>query len=215
MDLWAIKKQEAVRPLGQLTDLSLNGKDRVHVDLRISKPQGRIALYLDDTPVKEWDDPEGFIGQGTGIRFVQNPGSIIKLSNLRVTHWDGVFGETAADAGDVCWLEDGQKIAGAIESINNGKVDARAAKGPIDISIADVKAIHFTPAQASPPQIHDATVRGAFAQGGSLTFDLETWRPGEMVIRSPDFGKARINPAAFTRLQFLFPEKKAPEGPKG
>jgi hypothetical protein len=36
-----------------------------------------------------------------------------------------------------------------------------------------------------------------------------------MIIRSADFGKARINPAAFTRLQFLSPEKKAVAGPKG
>jgi hypothetical protein len=36
-----------------------------------------------------------------------------------------------------------------------------------------------------------------------------------MIIRSADFGKARINPASFTRLQFFPPEKKAATGPKG
>lgn len=215
VDLWAIKKQEAVRPLGQVMDSSLNGKDRLHVDLRVSKAQHEIALFLDDKLVKEWVDPKGFIGEGTGLRFVQNPGSVIKLSNLRITHWDGMFQEPAADSTDVCWLENGQKLAGPIESISNGKMAARPKSGPVEIPVAQLKAIAFAHGQASPPPILPGAVRAAFAQGGGLTFILESWRPGEMSINSADFGKARINPAAFTRLQFLAPEKKAPRSPEG
>jgi hypothetical protein len=217
IDLWAIKKADPIRPLGQAIDLSLNNKDRLHVALRVSKPQHRIALFLDDKLIKEWVDPQGFIGQGTGMRFVQNhnPGSVVKLSHLRITHWDGIFEEPAADSADACWLENGHKIAGAIESINNGKMAARTTHGPVEIPLAQLKAIAFARQQTSPPQTQAGAVRATFAQGGALTFILETWRPNEMIIRSADFGKARINPAAFARLQFLSPEKKAAAEPKG
>jgi hypothetical protein len=216
IDVKAIKKMEPIRYLGPVLNPALNNKDRLHVALRVSKPQHKIALFLDDTLVKEWVDPQGFIGEGTGMRFVQNPGGVVKLSHLRITHWDGLFEEPAADSTDACWLENGQKITGAIESISNGKMAAHTANGPVEIPLAQLKAIAFARSQASPPQTGEAAaVRATFAQGGALTFTLETWRPGEMTIHSADFGQARINPAAFTRLQFLSPEKKAAPGPKG
>jgi hypothetical protein len=215
IDLLAIKKLDPIRSLGQAMNPSLNNKDRLHVTLRVSKAQHKIALSLDDTLVKEWVDPQGFTGEGAGMRFVQNPGSVVKLSHLRITHWDGIVEEPAADSTDVCWFENGQKIEGPIQSINNGKIALRPPNRPLEIPLAELKAVTFARRQTSPPQTQAATVRATFAQGGALTFILETWRPDEMIIRSTDFGKARINPAAFTRLQFLSPEKKAAQGPKG
>ncbi|MGP8202089.1 MAG: hypothetical protein ACLQU4_21590 [Limisphaerales bacterium] len=216
IDLWPIKKNEPDRRLGQLPFPFLDNKDRMHVDLRISKPQHKIALFLVDTLVKEWVDPQGFAGEGTGMRFVQNPGGVVKLSRLRVTHWDGIFDEPAPDVThDAFWPEDGERVAGAMESISNGKMAFRTAHGLVEIPLARLKAISFAHRQDSSPESKAGTVRGTFARGGVLTFILEIWRPDGMIIRSAAFGKARINPAAFTRLQFLFPEKKAAQEPKG
>jgi hypothetical protein len=215
VDLWAIKKLAPVRPLGQIMVPSLNGRDRIHVDLRVSKAQHEIALLLDDTLVKEWVDPEGFIGEGTALRFVQNPGSVIKLSNLRITPWDGIFEEPSDDSAEACWLENGQKLAATIESIRNGRVSVRGTNGPAEFSLAKLRGISFARHEAPPAQTQAATVRATFGQGGNVTFSLESWRPDKMIIRSADFGKAEIDPSAFTRLQFIYPDKIAPEEPKG
>ncbi|MGD0813694.1 MAG: hypothetical protein ABSA83_08835 [Verrucomicrobiota bacterium] len=215
IDLWPIKKNELDRRLGQLPFPFLGNKDRMHVDLRVSKPQHKIALSLDDKLVKEWVDPQGFAGEGTGMRFVQNPGGVTKLSRLRVTHWDGIFDEPAADVThDAFWPEDGAQVAGAIDSISNGKLAFRTTHGPMEIPLVRLKALAFARRQDNSPEIKAGNVRATFAQGGVLTFILESWRPDVMIIRSADFGRARINPAAFTRLRFLFPEKKAGEEPK-
>jgi hypothetical protein len=198
---------------------SLNSKDRLHVDLRVSKPQHKIALFLDDMLVKEWIDPVGFIGAGTAMRVVQNSGSVLKLSNLRISQWDGFFEEPSAEAADTAhdaiWPENGAKVSGVIESIANGKMTARTTNGPVELALEKIRSIDFAHPQAGSAQTQATTVRATFAQGGGLTFILESWRPNEMMVRSADFGKARINPAAFTRLQFLLPEKKPVEGPKG
>ena len=215
IDLWAIRKRDPVRPLGQVMDTALNGKDRLHVDLRVSKAQREIALFLDNSVVKEWIDPEGFIGEGTGIRFVQNPGGVIKLSGLRITHWDGLFDQPAADSTDAVWLDNGRKITGAIESINAGKITVKSTNGPVVIAVTQAKGIAFYHPQSPAPETTTGNVRATFAQGGGLTFTLDTWRPDEMIVHSPDFGRARLNPSAFTRLQFLPPEKTSPAGPKG
>jgi hypothetical protein len=218
IDMWAITKHDPVRPLGQLVDPSLNGKDRLHVDLRISKAQHEVALFLDNNLAKEWIDPNGFIGEGTGLRFVQNPGGVIKLSNLRVTHWDGIFDEQDADTAgttDTCWFENGQKTSCTIDSVNNGKVSVHMPGGVSEIPLAKLKALTFARQPAGSGAPDSSTVRATFAQGGTLTFTLDNWKPHEMTVHSPDFGKARLDPAAFTRLQFLAPEKKTPDGPKG
>lgn len=212
IDLWPIRKSDRrMQPgLGQLFLPSLSNKDHIHVDLRVSKPQHKIALFIDDKPVKEWDDPEGFIGSGTCMRFVQNPTGMTKLSNLRVAPWDGVFTETPDDTPDlghdIFWPVTGRKVSGVIESIANGKLAARTTNGPVEISLTDVKAIDF--AHAQPAQAQPATLRATFVRGGTLNLTLESWRPEEMIVRSADFGRAKMNPAAFTRLQFLAPEKK-------
>jgi hypothetical protein len=216
IDLWPIKKMERLHGLGQLAFPALNNKDRVRIDLRVSKPQHKIALSLDDTLVKEWDDPDGFTGEGTGMRFVQNPGGVLKLSHLRITHWDGIFEEPPSDAThDAFWTEKGVQASGDIASIVNGNMSVRTSHGTAEIPLAQLKAITFSRQQGNFPQTQAATVRATFAQGGGLTFILESWRPTEMIIRSADLGKARINPGAITRLEFLSPEKKAPEEPKG
>lgn len=214
IDLWPIKKTDhRTQPgLGQLFLPSLSNKDHIHIDLRVSKPQHKIALFIDDKPVKEWDDPEGFVGEGTCMRFVQNVPGITKLSNLRVTPWDGIFTETPDAAPDlkhdVFWPETGKKMTGVIESISDGKLTARTTNGPVELPLTKIKAIDF--AHTATTQLSIAPMRLTFARGGTLNVTLERWQPDGMVVRSPDFGEVKMNPAAFTRLQFLTPEKKNP-----
>jgi hypothetical protein len=215
IDMRAIKKMEPLRSLGQSILPSLSKKERIHVDFHVSKAQHKISLSLDDVLVKEWVDPQGFIGEGTAMRFVQNPGSIIKLSNLRITRWDGIFQEPATGPGDVCWLENGERIPGTIESINAEQMAVRTSNGPITIPYNQLKAVNFAAVKPNTVASQTANARATFAEGGGLTFILDSWRPNEMVVRSADFGKVRINPAAFTRLQFLSPDKKPVPEPKG
>lgn len=212
IDVLAIKKQEPIRALGQVMDATLGGKDRVHVDLRVSKAQHEIALFLDKTLVKEWIDTNGFIGQGSALRFVQNPGGMIKLSNLRITHWDGLFDQPGDETEDVVWLNDGRKISGTITSLASDKITVKSVDGLSTQAFNQVRALTF--AHREPAEPPAGTMRATFSQGGNLTFTLDSWQPGEMIVESPDFGHAQINPAAFTRLQFLAPEKKSSEEQK-
>lgn len=218
IDLWPIKKTEPLHPLGQLYIPALNTSDHLHVDLRVSKPQAKVALILDGKLVKEWVDPGGFAGEGTGVRFVQNPPGIIKLSNLRITRWDGNFSAEADQPDDTThdavWPDNGARVAGAIDSIADGKLRINTDKGPVELPLAMVNNIDFAHKQAAPTEPQPNTVRGTFVQGDTVTFLLESWRPDRMVIRSPDFGKVRVDPAAFTRLQFLATGKKSADGPK-
>ncbi len=214
VSLMAVQKKEALRPLGdQLIVQSLQQKDRVHVDVRMSRTDKRVALFLDGTLVKDWIDPAGFVGEGGGIRFVNNGiGGAVKISNMRVSKWNGVLDEAAAEAPDplhdVLTLETGSKVSGAVTAIADGKTSVLTTAGTTNVLMAGVSSIEFAryAGQAPPPSPRNA--HATFVQGGSVTFQLVDWQPSGITAISPDFGKVTFDPAAFRHLQFLTPEPK-------
>jgi hypothetical protein len=204
-DIYPIKKHGIIPSLGSVILAAMDRTDHAHFDFRVSKPQNRIVLLIDKTPVMQWSDPNGFEGEGTGIRFVENSGAI-KLSNLRVTRWDGILEEKpdvgASGTEDVVWLQNGQSISGVISSLNEQTVNLRAQGANQAIPFSTVRDINFmappTRLAADPPG-----VRAMFAEGGGIHAQLESWSPDGVVLRSPDFGRAKFNPSMFASLQFL------------
>ncbi|HEY3915926.1 MAG TPA: hypothetical protein VGN61_15670 [Verrucomicrobiae bacterium] len=220
VSLMPIRKKDPLHSLGDLIVPALNNKDRVHVDIRMSKPDHRIVLYFDGALVKEWIDPQGFSGDGTGMRFVQNAGGSIKLSNLRVTTWDGVMldgSEATPDSThDTISMEAGAKVSGTVQSIANGQITFVESNATTQIPADKVSSIDFAAIATDASKVVPAanTVRATFLRGGFLTFDLLSWRPDALVVNSPIFGKATFTPSAFSRLQFTTPAPKPPDDPK-
>ncbi|HUD47187.1 MAG TPA: hypothetical protein VMR33_10175 [Candidatus Baltobacteraceae bacterium] len=217
--LTPIRKNDVSRSLGDLIVPSLSNRDRVHIDLRISKPDHRIVLFLDGVMIKEWITPAGFNAEGTGLRFVQNGGGSIKLSHLRVAAWNGVLDEAPAvspdSTHDIISMEAGAKISGVIQTIANGQISLLGAGGLTKIPVNTVSAIDFAGVATEAPKTAPGSVHATFARGGFVTFDLLSWRPDAISVTSPVFGKATFDPAAFSRLQFVAPEPKSADEPKG
>jgi hypothetical protein len=241
VQLMRIKKHE---PLGQssLGDLvvpSLSQSNRIHMDLRVSKPQHSLALFIDGALIKQWIDPNGFAGEGKGVRFVQNPpGGAVKLSNMRVSHWDGIFEDNRPaevdPTRDTAWLSDGRALAGTIEAIASGKITVQTGTDKVEVPLARLRELEFAQPpgtapgngaltlrvapgpggaaayrwQAVPPRANSApenagNTRASFTQGGIVNFQLDSWSPEGVLVHSPVFGKAKFNPAAFVRFQFV------------
>jgi hypothetical protein len=214
-----IKKKEPVRALGDtLIVQALAQKVRVHVDLRMSKPDRRVALLLDGALVRDWIDPGGFAGEGTGVRFVNNGGGAIKLSHLSVSKWNGVLDEGSAEPSDpshdVVSVESGGKISGAVTGIAGGQISMLTASGTRSIRLDTVNAIEFARFQGEAPAAPAANVHATFVQGGGIALELLGWRPEGVEAVSPYFGKATFDPAAFSRLQFVSSGPKKPEAPR-
>ena len=218
--LTPIRKMDPLRPLGEsLIVQSLAQKDRVHVDLRLSKPERRVALFLDGMLVKDWIDPGGFAGEGTGVRFVNNEiGGAVKMSDFRVSKWNGVLddasGQAPDPAHDVVLLESGAKVSGAVASIAGGQISLLTTGGATNVPVAGASAIEFARFQGQPPPPSAVNTHATFVQGGAVTFELLAWRPAGVEGVSPDFGKVRFDPAAFGCLQFLAAAPKSAEEPK-
>jgi hypothetical protein len=214
VSLEPIRKQDPRHSLGDVSLVqSFQQKDRVHVDVRMSKADHRVALYLDGTLIKDWVDPGGFAGEGTGVRFVNNwVGGALKLSNLRVAQWNGVLNQASAEQPDplhdVVLLESGAKVSGAVVSIAAGQISLLTTGGATNVPLAGVGAIEFARFQGQAPPPAAVNAHATFVQGGSVTFELLAWKPEGVAVLSPDFGQATFDPAAFRHLQFLAPEPK-------
>jgi hypothetical protein len=216
--LTPIRKKDPIRSLGDLIVPSLNQKDRLHVDVRVSKPEHRIFLYFDGALIKEWNDTNGFAGEGTGVRFVQQSmGGTLKLSNLRVTKWNGVLEPAPVPsdgAHDTISLESGAKVSGDIEAIANGQVTVKSSSGSEQIPLSKITGIEFARLPNEPAKPFAANVRATLAQGGALTIKLLNWKPDAVTVESPVFGKATFDPAAFSRFKFLPFVHKETDEPK-
>jgi hypothetical protein len=219
--LTPIRKKDPIRALGEtLIVQSLSQKDRVHVDLRLSKEDRQIALFLDGALIKNWIDPSGFAGEGGGLRFVNNSigSAAVKMSNVRVSKWNGVLDDASAEvpdpSHDVIFLESGAKISGAVSSIGAGNISLLTIGGATNIPLASASAIEFAHFQGEAPAASAVNTHATFVQGGAVTFELLAWRPDGIEGSSPDFGRVKFNPGAFGRLQFLDSEPKKAELPK-
>jgi hypothetical protein len=185
---------------------SLGQTNRAHIEVRARKKTNTLALAVDGQWLQVWNDTNGFCGEGTGVRFVHNGEGLVKVSNLRLAPWDGVFEAGATNpppAGqDVAWLTNGLSMAGVIESVADAKLTLRGKKETVELPLEQLARLTFASAQEEPPKEADGTVHAVLVHGGPVRFQLESWTPEGVSVRSPVFGRAKFDPGAFRRLVF-------------
>jgi hypothetical protein len=186
---------------------NLAQKNGAHIDIRVSKPKRVIALLIDGVLVKQWVDTEDFAGTGSAIRFVHQGQGAVKLTNLKITEWDGQFEEpvslTPNKSQDLARLKNGDRVFGTVKAIRDGKLTVDAAGTTLDVPITRVKQVELASPKALMPPTNTNTVRAYFNAGfGSLTFDLQKWTADELKAESGNFGSAIFKPNAFSRLLF-------------
>lgn len=205
-NLLPVKQNDPLRYLGQAPLQTLASKNSAHFDIRMSKSRRIIALLIDGALVKQWVDSEEFAGTGKAIRFVHQGQGAVKLSNIKVTEWDGTFEEpptvTPNKKTDLARLKNGDRIPGAVKEISDGKMKVEGAGQVLEIPLTRVKQIEFATARAGRSNWTPQTVRAYFAKGGSVTFELERWSEELVQGTSPFYGPVSFKTAAFNRLVF-------------
>ena len=208
-NLIPIKKNDPLRYLGQVGLGSLNQKSSADWDIRMNKAKKSFALLLDGVLVKEWVDPEAFAGAGTAVRFVHQGQGAVKLSKLKVSHWDGQFEEKPTPRSqlklDLVKLKNGDKLDGSIQSLTDSKVVMASSERTVEVPLTRVKQIEFRPDANLSSDTRSNYFRGFLADGGQITFELLKWDAESILIKSPYFGLATLNPNSFNRLKLNQP----------
>lgn len=215
-NLLPVKQNDPLRYLGQAPIQGLSQKNSAHFDIRVNKATKTIALLIDGVLAKQWIDDDSFAGTGTAVRFVHQGQGAVKLTNIRLTEWDGQFEEavtlTPNKSQDLARLKNGDRIIGKVQSIRDGKLKIEAASTVLDVPLARVKQIELAAAARSDNlRPNPATVRAHFASGnGSLTFDLEQWSAESLTGTNAQLGVLKLDPKAFSRLVFNLEDQREP-----
>jgi len=206
-NLLPVQQTEPLRYLGQAPLQNLSQKTSAHIDIRVNKQKKLVALLIDGAVVKQWmqADNDPFAGTGTAIRFVHQGQGAVKLTNIKVTEWDGQFEEppslTPNKTHDIARLKNGDRVPGSVKSIQGGKLKVEGGGTLLDIPMTRVKQIEFagkSQSTAASPNV----VRAFLASGGSITFELEKWTADGLIATSDNFGTVTFKPGAFSRILF-------------
>src|SRR5581483_1891403 len=157
--------------LGSTQLQSVMRRDKTHIQLRTSKEKKSIWLIVDDKLVKQWTDPGDFNGAGPNLIFSCQPGTYVKISNIKVSRWDGKFdystnaGQNSAD--DSVELANEDKVTGKLESIQDGKAKFSSSYAELNIPLERVEQIDMAGVHADQATAGAADVRACFPEGGS------------------------------------------------
>ena len=195
------------RFVGQPLDLDtgpLRG-DKLHLDIRVNKDLKTFWLYADGKLLKKYIDPDEFAGTGDGIGFYTRQDADLRVSNIKVTAWDGVSdeaGDASAAKEDIVRMANDDKLSGRLKSAANGKAVLESSLADMTIPLDRMERIDFSPGAATDTKKEAGAVRVSLIDGGTVTMQIESWDAKQVTATSPDFGKAVFSPDAFQRLEF-------------
>lgn len=198
--------------LGNVQIPALGQQLTSHISIRSDKETKTVSLLVDGTLAKQWVD-RGDFPEGTSLVFVQQAQGVVRLSDIRVTEWDGKFDNPestpAGSDEDFIQLANNDKISGTVKVIKDGKMSLSTEFATLDVPMERVARIDmaYVKAERSEPTGND--VRAVFADQGSITFALERWDDRQVVGTSPNFGRIKMTPIAFTELEFNLTEPRA------
>ena len=202
-----VRHKEPMRQLGLAVIPTLQQTNRARIAIKTSREQKTISLFLNGVLTKQWAEPDGFGGEGTGIRLVHQGQGPIRLANLRVSEWDGRLDEAVAPLvpnvnNDVGRLLNRDSLAGRLLDFQDGKLRFQVGANPVEVPLDRVAQVDFATERTQPTPLQVGDVRVFFTGRGRLTVALESWTGQAVRARSANFGTANFTPAAFSRIVF-------------
>jgi hypothetical protein len=191
-------------------------KSKAHVSIRVNKTKKTIALFVDNELVKPWIDPEAFAGKGQGLLFYSQGQGLSRVSNIRVTTWDGRLdtgtAAAAAVAEDTVRLGNNDKISGTIKSIAKGEVVMATSFMEMKVPLERVAQIDFAEPQTEKPHRQAGDVRAVFLDGSRFTLAMEKLTDQALIGSAESCGRVSTALDAFSRIQFRIYEARPASG---
>jgi len=184
----------------------MNNRRKVRFELRINKEKETAAIYADGSHIKTWR-VSGAQPEGTGVLFYsQRPDGSLRISNLRVSAWDGreeISAPTNAISETLVHLANSDRVGGKVNAIKDGKLAFTGPAGELQIPLQRATQIFFPTDTNAPPAAPDArNVRASLVRGDSVTFTLERWEGAEVTGTSANFGKVTLRADSVKNLLF-------------
>jgi len=206
--------------LGSNTRVNLTGiGSRVRYSLRTNKKTRSFILSINGVRIANWKDKETFAGKGDGLLFTSRASAPLKVSNIRISQWDGSKPIAATDTTispkqDTIRLINDDTVTGAITGIGDGKVKIKSSFGEVAIPWANSRLIQFAKSAqgTSINKMEKGIVRATLKDAGILDFKLISWTEDKLEVESPIFGTATLNGAMIDSVSFNAGDKRNKSG---
>ena len=185
---------------------TMNQKNRLHLELRCNNEKGTIALFVDGAPVQEWKD-SGAPLSGKGISFYsQRPDLAMRVSNLKITVWDGRNDEPLPAGGvaeTTILLANGDRVTGTLGAIREGQMSLATLQAKLTVPLQRAVQIQLAGGGTNAAPIRAAgEVQVSLHGGEKVSLKLEKWEDGKAHGTSAVFGKIILNPQWVRQLLF-------------
>ena len=207
VSLQRVQSGAGVRNLGQGLIPKMQTQNRVKVEIRINKEKAEMEMYIDRKFIRKWRDANGFAATGSGMSFFsQLNGPIIRISNLRVSAWDGhsdpvKFAENSNDE-DTVFLKNRDEVPGKIKAMNEQNVVINSLGADLNIPLNRITRVSLAKQEPKAEAKRPWEVRAHFAGGAAVSFDLKQWEGTQLSGNSLNFGPVTFDSKFIRRLQF-------------
>lgn len=189
-------------PLPELTR-----REKMHVTIQCNREDSSVTVFINNVLARKWKDESKFHSTGTGLLFhAENvAGATIKLSNLKVSQWEGAYEPDTSIGGansDGVHFVNHDRAGGKIVGIADGKVRLALAGRVLEIPLARVTQLNFAGTNVLSEPSGPWVVRAHFPGGGSISFHLEKWDDKTVFGTSALFGTLAFQPGAIREMEF-------------
>ncbi len=170
--------------LGQQTYQDLRGKVKARVSIRANKADSSMAVIINDRVVKQWEDNSGFAGKGKNLMFVLLQNASVKISNIRVSKWNGKLpaanSSESKEGKDILTTSNSTNLSGELLGVRDGKAIFKAgfSPTPLEITMDTITKIQLADAKPEKSKLGLGDVRVTFVNGGQFT---SFWRNGGLI----------------------------------
>ena len=184
----------------------LTGKKRCQVSLLIDKESKTLSVLIDGQLIRKWEDARPFAGKGKGLLFTSRNNSAMRLSQIRITEWNGSLPESDASKSgngkeDFVVFSNKDSISGKAKRIDGDKLIFTTNFGDVPLPVTNMSSLTFSnPVKRLSPQAKD--VKMQMQKSGTVSVELLAWGAGKVKIKSPYFGEAVFDSSVFEKLDF-------------
>jgi hypothetical protein len=175
----------------------------------VDKKSRIIALYVNGKFTTKWKDVNAeFAGKGKGLLFSSRSANPIRISQIRVREWNGNLpGQNKVSTGDgkedFVMFNNEDSITGSLVGIKEGQMKFKTSFAELPIPLKNVDIIHLSKEGIRSMPIPSGSMRATLKGGkGRLTFKIERWKDGKIIVISPAFGRTLIDAAALRSVDF-------------
>ena len=205
--------------LGQNARVNLTGiGSRARFSFRADRKKRTFVLLINGQKVANWKDKEKFAGKGDGLVFSTRSPSPLKISNIRISEWDGSLPASyenvlGVNKQDFVRLSNNDTITGSVVGIRENQLKIKTSFAEVNVPLTRISIVQFASKDASlKERLPKDTVTAKLKGHGSLNFKLKSWQGGKLEVESPDFGSATIDGNIIESITFNPNKKRATNG---